>query len=616
MTVTLKKYLLYSFSLLIMVSITLAASPRTNHPQRATLDEDYLHYTSVGNLGLTVTNIGILGQGFNTEGQPSCWYQLRTDSTRFQVEHLSYAGIWIGGQKDGERLVSTAIYDGVFHYDDGGMEFTVARTNQIEWNPIFQHLAKADKRFDLSRVASDSVVVFNDVLEAPIQDGIISFGTTDWDTIVTRSILTDTSASSPYRNYALLHHPDAVSHQDLICAYTDTNTTIPGEQYHIPDHQPLGVHVVQEAYAWNFEYGDDFVILYYTITNIPDDYFIAEEYGYYEYETRDVLEYDVGDTVWLGNVIQQPRFGVWTDASIGNMNYTNIYDDDGGPGGRWSWYDNMPGFAQDYNMGIGYDYDGDAGWSQSYLGVRMLGAEPSQDTTATYFHPWVWLGSMFPQDWPMLVTEEQRYVHMTRHPDYENIPTDMDHQQSWILLTSHGPYPNLLPGQRLHVAFAVVGGRWQGDGADSEARRANLYTNSEWAQVAYNGEDVNGNGLLDPGEDLDNDGVIDRWQFIGTVDAPERTSGRNVPRDFAILSSYPNPFNGQTIVQVDLERTAVVELDVINVLGQHVATLHNGKLQAGYRQFAWNADSLPSGVYFVRMQTEVQTLTKRLLLVR
>ena len=83
-------------------------------------------YTSVSQLGLTITNFGILGNGWNKQDNkilPSCQYKQHTEILREQVEHFSYAGLWIGGIVDGEKRVSTAIVDGVFESGQEGFEF-------------------------------------------------------------------------------------------------------------------------------------------------------------------------------------------------------------------------------------------------------------------------------------------------------------------------------------------------------------------------------------------------------------------------------------------------------------------------------------------------------------
>ncbi len=507
-------FFIYAGGLLI-ANPALGASGR--YLPRNTASDDYWHFHNVGNLGLTITNFGILGQGYNNPDQPSCWYKLRTSLQQEQVEHFSYAGIWIGGMKQGRKYVSTGIYDGVFDYNDGGWEFTSSATDQVHFNKVFHHVNKIDRRFDFSRLDSDSVIVFGGALNAPIEDGIIQFGTTNWDSIITRSTIYDASGdpeSNPYAQYAMFFDPDAISHQDLICAYTDTNSIVPGTGIAIPNHDSLRVHVYQEAYAWFHSFADAFSILNYTVTNIPESGTIALTDTTVEYPFgSDILEihYSAGDTIWHGQVIEDAVFGIWVDSSVGNMNYTTDYNNNA-PGGRWNWYDNLNNFDQERNLGMQYDLDGDAGWAQSYLGVKILGTEPLGEEIDVYYNQWTWRGSNFSGDWPMPPDEEARYDRMLTHGNYANIPgDDSGMEQSWMILLTCGPFPPLAPGQRFNVSMAIVCGQWEGSGPDSEERRDNLYRNAEWAQIAYNGEDNNGNGILDAGEDKDGDGKITRY---------------------------------------------------------------------------------------------------------
>ncbi len=83
----------------------------------------YDKYTTVSQLGMTITNYGVLGEGWNNEDQPSCRYKQHTEVLREQVEHFSYAGLWVGGIVNGDRRVSTSIVDGVFESGDAGFEY-------------------------------------------------------------------------------------------------------------------------------------------------------------------------------------------------------------------------------------------------------------------------------------------------------------------------------------------------------------------------------------------------------------------------------------------------------------------------------------------------------------
>ena len=82
--------------------------------------------TNVGRIGLTVTNIGVLGNSFRgpfvTEGQPSLEYPIGSG-----IEHCFEAGFWLGADVSGNKLVSTAAAgDDANGYDPGnpGYEFT------------------------------------------------------------------------------------------------------------------------------------------------------------------------------------------------------------------------------------------------------------------------------------------------------------------------------------------------------------------------------------------------------------------------------------------------------------------------------------------------------------
>ncbi|MBD3167170.1 hypothetical protein GF324_11255, partial [bacterium] len=506
------------------------ASRGSNAPSRGTDADDYWHYTSVGNLGLSITNFGILGHGWNRPDNPSCMYKIRTNVLQEQVEHFSYAGVWVGGIRQGVEHVSTGIMDGVFGYEDGGWEFTTSAQEQVPYNPIFVHLNKIDRRYDFSRAEADGIVTFGGALNGQIENGYIDFGSTSWDTMITASSIRDASVNNPYADYAQFFDPNAISHQDLVCSFTDTNDVVPGTGVSIPNHEPLGVHVYQEAYAWYEPFADAFNILNYTVTNIPTGWFIADEDTVMTYDTGMEVEYAAGDTVWLGTVLEAPTFGLWVDASVGNMHYTpdSNYDPNGGPGGRWYWYDNLNAWDAQRRLGISFDYDGDAGWAQSYLGVKVLGGSPVEenDSLHTNYRQWTWQGNTFPSDFPMPENESERYRYMFTPG---NVPyTGEEYQQSWMMMISAGPFPDMAPGQRFNIAMAVVCGLWNGSGddlTDSNGdgipdRREYLYKNAEWAQIAYNGEDRNGNNILDPGEDLDGDGIIDRYILPSSPPSP------------------------------------------------------------------------------------------------
>ncbi|MDR9388521.1 MAG: T9SS type A sorting domain-containing protein, partial [Balneolaceae bacterium] len=89
-----------------------------------------------------------------------------------------------------------------------------------------------------------------------------------------------------------------------------------------------------------------------------------------------------------------------------------------------------------------------------------------------------------------------------------------------------------------------------------------------------------------------------------------------IPSEFALNQNYPNPFNPTTNIKFALPQSSVVKLEVFNVLGQRVATLVNGELNAGYHTVMFDASNLASGVYVYRINTAEHMQVKRMMLIK
>jgi hypothetical protein len=94
------------------------------------------------------------------------------------------------------------------------------------------------------------------------------------------------------------------------------------------------------------------------------------------------------------------------------------------------------------------------------------------------------------------------------------------------------------------------------------------------------------------------------WTFTTAAVTDAQTPG--VRNDgFMLSQNFPNPFNPSTSIQYRLETADQVTLKVYNMLGHEVATLVNGRQEAGNHTVLFNADDggrhLPSGMYTYRL---------------
>ncbi|HBC46463.1 MAG TPA: hypothetical protein DCZ43_05405, partial [candidate division Zixibacteria bacterium] len=75
-----------------------------------------------------------------------------------------------------------------------------------------------------------------------------------------------------------------------------------------------------------------------------------------------------------------------------------------------------------------------------------------------------------------------------------------------------------------------------------------------------------------------------------------------LPGSFALDQSYPNPFNAQTTIGFSLPTASLVTLEIFDLMGKRVATLHNGQETAGHHEYLWQAGDLSSGTYLYRVK--------------
>jgi hypothetical protein len=109
--------------------------------------------------------------------------------------------------------------------------------------------------------------------------------------------------------------------------------------------------------------------------------------------------------------------------------------------------------------------------------------------------------------------------------------------------------------------------------------------------------------------------------YYGSGSAVDDEPVAVLPGQFELSQNYPNPFNPTTEFALAVPEPAHVTLEVFNVLGRRVVVLKNEVLAAGYYTVSWDgrADdgaTLPSGVYFYRLNSGHVTLTRRMLMLK
>ena len=468
---------------LAIISCAFMPSPGDNTQKLGkTLDDDNSKYTNVGDIALTVSNFGVYGDALlnltQPGHQPSCEYHIGSG-----VEHIFQGGLWVGG----------------FIKD--------AANSNTKRGPFVTTGA-----VDNSNGSRSSGYEFTNTLGSKV---------------VERSTLLDSRYYQP--------SPPTVSHQDLVAYYNDTNTTTSNGTL-IVDHNPLGIAVHEENYAWNFPFADFFVIKNYTIINVSSKYL---------------------DSVYVG---------LWTDAVVRNTKVDFIKN---------AAFYGTSGDGYDDSLKIAYcfDHGGDFPSANSYVGFLFLGSTPSADTNwkahlidngsggfdslpLTSFNSWGFNNAtdpnfFAPPDGP--TGDGVRYQKMqgwfggyNRYNPYYNTPGPLYHTginpdqvkaatgaSGRSELITHGYFNNIAPGDSINVVYAVVCadkyGSLQPTASDDRADRTNLYNNADWALRAYFGNDKNRNGVIDLGEDIFGDGLIHRYVLPAppTVPVLKVVNGQN-----------------------------------------------------------------------------------------
>ena len=88
------------------------------------------------------------------------------------------------------------------------------------------------------------------------------------------------------------------------------------------------------------------------------------------------------------------------------------------------------------------------------------------------------------------------------------------------------------------------------------------------------------------------------------------------PVEFNLSQNYPNPFNPTTTIAYSLKSNGTVRLSVYDLMGKEVAVLVDEVQSAGHHEVQFDGANLTGGIYFYKLQTADEVITRKMTLVK
>jgi hypothetical protein len=90
----------------------------------------------------------------------------------------------------------------------------------------------------------------------------------------------------------------------------------------------------------------------------------------------------------------------------------------------------------------------------------------------------------------------------------------------------------------------------------------------------------------------------------------------SLPGSISLVSVYPNPFNPKITIRFSVETQHAPSLHIFDIIGRLVETLINEDVHSGEFEIMWNAGENPSGIYFIKLETENTSITRKVVLIK
>jgi hypothetical protein len=160
-------------------------------------------------------------------------------------------------------------------------------------------------------------------------------------------------------------------------------------------------------------------------------------------------------------------------------------------------------------------------------------------------------------------------------------------------------------------SFPLLLNSWQDDIATPDVTDGYMVGNSiafKWYDASENTE---AEFILPPGTmSLEDDPIAPTHSGFGRGAYASRSFSNGVqgmqqlPKEFKLGQNFPNPFNAETIIPLELPQRSHVKIELFNVRGQSLGVIFEGVENAGWPKIRYNASRLTSGMYFCRVTAE------------
>ncbi|GAB4344062.1 MAG: hypothetical protein Kow0037_32500 [Calditrichia bacterium] len=90
----------------------------------------------------------------------------------------------------------------------------------------------------------------------------------------------------------------------------------------------------------------------------------------------------------------------------------------------------------------------------------------------------------------------------------------------------------------------------------------------------------------------------------------------NIPENLEVLPAYPNPFNAETRIEYVLKKSADVRVQIFTVDGRKISERIISRQTPGRHFYHWQAESVASGVYLVRVAAGNSARIQKVVLIK